>query len=140
MAAIGVQPGDELRIRFDFGRDGCGGIDGWYVDDLTITDCEASGKTETTTKLKVKPASPKFQQDFKAVIKVKATGAEVDGKVRLLADGQLIGRGTLEDGKLVIRVKKNLAPGSYKMVAKYLGTDEFTKSKDKVTVIIKPRP
>ena len=139
LADVGVRPGDNVRVRFDFGRDGCGGNDGWYVDNVAVTDCEASGKIDTTTALKVKPKSPTFRQDFKAVIKVRATGAEVVGKVRLMADGQRIGRGRLEDGRLVIRVTRNLAPGSHKMVAKYLGTDEFARSKDTVTVIIKRR-
>jgi hypothetical protein len=34
-----VNPGDTIRLRFDFGRDGCGGIDGWYVDDVKVRAC-----------------------------------------------------------------------------------------------------
>jgi len=29
-------PGDSIRIRFDFGNDGCGGADGWYIDNLQV--------------------------------------------------------------------------------------------------------
>ena len=32
LSKMGVEPGDTIRIRFDFGMDGCTGIDGWYVD------------------------------------------------------------------------------------------------------------
>jgi hypothetical protein len=32
-----VEPGDDVRIRFDFGVDGCNGIFGWYVDNVSIT-------------------------------------------------------------------------------------------------------
>ncbi len=28
--------GDAVRLRLDFGADGCGGIDGWYLDDLFV--------------------------------------------------------------------------------------------------------
>jgi hypothetical protein len=41
LAQVGVNPGDRIRIRFDFGRDGCNGIDGWYVDDVMVVGCNA---------------------------------------------------------------------------------------------------
>ncbi len=34
-----VKPGDLIEIRFDFGKDGCTGRRGWYVDDVEIYDC-----------------------------------------------------------------------------------------------------
>jgi hypothetical protein len=37
-----IRAGDTLRFRFDFGMDGCTGIDGWYVDDLTVSVCGAA--------------------------------------------------------------------------------------------------
>ena len=39
LAALGVKPGDTIRLRFDFGMDGCAGIDGWYVDDVKVSAC-----------------------------------------------------------------------------------------------------
>ena len=35
----GVVPGDTIRLRYDFGMDGCAGIDGWYVDDVNAYTC-----------------------------------------------------------------------------------------------------
>ncbi len=32
-------PGDTVRLRFDFGVDGCAGVIGWYVDDVRIYTC-----------------------------------------------------------------------------------------------------
>jgi len=32
-------PGDKVRLRWNFGTDGCGGVTGWYVDDVTIYAC-----------------------------------------------------------------------------------------------------
>jgi hypothetical protein len=29
-------PGDTVRLRFDFGVDGCNGVDGWYLDDVKV--------------------------------------------------------------------------------------------------------
>ncbi|NYG55659.1 M4 family metallopeptidase [Nocardioides perillae] len=44
LTAAGVAPGDTVQVRFDMGRDGCGGLDGWYVDDVTMTVCKVVGK------------------------------------------------------------------------------------------------
>jgi Zn-dependent metalloprotease len=41
LSLLGVKPGDTIRLRFDFGMDGCAGIDGWYVDDITVSACNA---------------------------------------------------------------------------------------------------
>lgn len=40
LAKAGAQPGDTVQFRFDIGRDGCGGLDGWYVDDITVSTCK----------------------------------------------------------------------------------------------------
>jgi len=45
LAALGVSPGDTIRLRFDMGMDGCAGIDGWYVDDVTVVVCDATQPT-----------------------------------------------------------------------------------------------
>ena len=35
-------PGDSVRLRFDFGVDGCNGIVGWYVDNVEVYSCSAA--------------------------------------------------------------------------------------------------
>jgi Zn-dependent metalloprotease len=39
LAALGVVRGDTIRLRFDFGMDGCTGNDGWYVDNVEVVAC-----------------------------------------------------------------------------------------------------
>jgi len=39
LTMLGVMPGDTIRLRYDFGMDGCAGIDGWYVDDVKVRAC-----------------------------------------------------------------------------------------------------
>jgi hypothetical protein len=34
-----IQGGDAIQLRFDLGKDGCAGFDGWYLDDLVLYDC-----------------------------------------------------------------------------------------------------
>jgi hypothetical protein len=48
-----VDPGDTVQFRFDFGKDGCTGLDGWYVDDFEIfqcplDDCNENGVPDAT--------------------------------------------------------------------------------------------
>jgi hypothetical protein len=32
--------GDTIQLRFDMGRDGCGGLFGWYVDNVVVSTCK----------------------------------------------------------------------------------------------------
>jgi hypothetical protein len=48
----GVGAGDKFKIRFDFGRDGCNGVDGWYVDNVKVVKCLKKG---ANNKLATKP-------------------------------------------------------------------------------------
>ena len=34
-----AQPKDKIRLRLDMGTDGCGGLFGWYVDDVSVYEC-----------------------------------------------------------------------------------------------------
>ncbi len=34
-----VSGGDDIRIRFELGMDGCNGVAGWYVDDVSVYFC-----------------------------------------------------------------------------------------------------
>jgi Zn-dependent metalloprotease len=42
LARVGVLPGDTIRLRYDFGMDGCTGLDGWYVDDVNVHSCQVA--------------------------------------------------------------------------------------------------
>lgn len=37
-----VQGGDSVRVRFEFGKDGCTGVTGWFLDDVEFYDCKCS--------------------------------------------------------------------------------------------------
>ena len=46
LKAAGVLPRDTIKIRFDFGMDGCTGIDGWYVDNIKLQSCNTKKTPE----------------------------------------------------------------------------------------------
>ncbi len=41
-----AEPGDAIRIKFEFGKDGCAGADGWYIDDFVVFDCLCSSNSD----------------------------------------------------------------------------------------------
>ncbi|MCW2767707.1 MAG: Thermolysin metallopeptidase [Nocardioides sp.] len=43
LSKVGVAPGANIQLRFDFGRDGCGGLTGWSVDNVTVSTCKTKG-------------------------------------------------------------------------------------------------
>jgi hypothetical protein len=146
LGGLNVKAGDQLRFRFDMGRDGCGGLDGWYVDDVTVEICTATATPPappsppapgapiaSETVLKIKPKSLNYKEDFKAKIKVRTEGERAQGIVRLFTDGKKIGKGILKDGqiRLILEIEKNLKPGKVKFVAKYKGSKKVLASKDK---------
>ena len=56
LAAIpGAATASNIQLRFDIGRDGCGGIDGWYVDNVTIAQCKTAGSGPPRRELATKP-------------------------------------------------------------------------------------
>ena len=50
LGLVGVKAGDTFRLRFDFGMDGCGAIDGWYVDDVTVAACNTKKADKLTAR------------------------------------------------------------------------------------------
>ena len=39
LSLLGIVSGDTIKFRFEMGTDGCGGIDGWYLDELYVYNC-----------------------------------------------------------------------------------------------------
>jgi Zn-dependent metalloprotease len=146
----GVKAGDTVQLRFDIGRDGCGGVDGWYVDNVKVQVCAtpapattppapvpAAEKAHSETTLKIKPKKPAFKQDFKAIVKVKSLGGKTPtGKVKFRLDGKKLDFKNLKDGRLVLKVKKNIKVGKHMLVATYKGDTNTWWSRDRLRVFI----
>ena len=141
-----AKAGDTVKFRFDMGRDGCNGIDGWYVDNVKVQVCATPGTPTTTptptptpapaasdTAVKVKPRKPSFRENFKVVVKVDADGAATPtGKVVMRIDGKVMGKGRVKDGKVVFRIKRDYAIGKHVIQAKYKGSDTVEHSKERI--------
>jgi Zn-dependent metalloprotease len=49
LAALGVTAGNQIRLRYDYGQDGCGGVDGWYVDNVHVYTCGGTTAIQATS-------------------------------------------------------------------------------------------
>ncbi len=144
LAAAGASPGDEVAMRFAIGRDGCSGLDGWYVDNVSVVVCEEAdtpppGAAATTTRVvRSLPARPRTQRPFAVGVKVTSDGAVPDGQVELRFQGRTIGTDTLNTkGVALIRSTRTFAkPGVRTVGAKYLGSADFEGSFDRLRVRI----
>ncbi|WP_134741562.1 M4 family metallopeptidase [Nocardioides sp. 503] len=125
----GAKPGQPVRIRFDMGRDGCGGLDGWYVDNVKVVSCK------NKTALNAKARNP-----GKVVVRVKAIGssAKPTVTVRLFKGSKFVGKGVVRKGVGVISVR-GLRPGRHRLTVRFNGTDTLMPAKDTVTVRVRRR-
>jgi PKD repeat protein len=50
-----AKPGDTIKIQFDFGADGCNGVTGWFVDDVSAYSCGTATATAPTASFTATP-------------------------------------------------------------------------------------
>jgi trimeric autotransporter adhesin len=93
LAALGVVPGDTIQLRFDFGIDGCTGIDGWYVDNVHVYLCVNADPT-----IAIVPGGSSDGQRA-ATIHVEVGDAETDAG-DLVLSGTSDNQGVVADGGL----------------------------------------
>jgi Zn-dependent metalloprotease len=138
LAALGAGAGDTIQLRFDIGRDGCGGRDGWYVDNITISTCKAVSTVIASKTTAKAPKRVPFAQNFEVrVTVVKVSGGPANGLVKILKGEKTLARGRLRpNGTVTLTVKKNLGKGKQTLVASYAGTKTIKPSKDRFTVRI----
>ncbi|GGB79518.1 M4 family metallopeptidase [Dyadobacter sediminis] len=49
LTALGIVEGDVIQFRWDMGTDGCGGLDGWYIDNVRVYSCAEPSLQFVTT-------------------------------------------------------------------------------------------
>ena len=147
LTAAGVAPGNTIKLRLDIGRDGCGGNDGWYVDNLKVTYCKAAPVTPPAATALTAVAEPKKVvqgKSFKAVVSVTTASGTTAGAVEIYKGSKLLGTGTLgADGKVTIKITKKMAKklklGKNTLTAKYLGSSTRLPSQADFVVKVKKR-
>ena len=133
LAAL-ADAGDTVSFRFDMGRDGCNGVDGWYVDNVVVQIC---AKTPAPTRTRVVDAPERAERGrpFQVRIKVTSDRATPVGDVVLLKGRFRLGRDDLNrNGIARIDVLRVFRVGTHTITARYRGADRFQPSTTQFTV------
>lgn len=128
LTKAGVKTGDIVVFRFDVGRDGCGGIKGWSVDNIKLIDCKlptkvtAAHKPEPSTQGEASTAEVTVTRDG-------STGSAPVGEVVITdAAGTELGRANLSQGKASVPLPATLPAGKHTLTATYLGNRTLASS------------
>ncbi|MDX6371213.1 MAG: trimeric autotransporter adhesin, partial [Nocardioidaceae bacterium] len=138
LTAAGVHPGDTVAFRLDVGRDGCGGVDGWYVDNVVLTVCKAAS-TITATHTPEPVVQGSTSQVKVSVRRGPSTvGANPTGTVVLRDPSNAnVGEQTLNtDGDATFTLPGTLPVGTHTYKADYKGDGNFAPVSTNVTVTV----
>ncbi|WP_307807896.1 M4 family metallopeptidase [Nocardioides xinjiangensis] len=136
LAAAGADPGDTVQLRFDIGRDGCGGNEGWYVDNVRIVDCKLV--TRTTAVHRPEPSTYGTASTAEVTVERDGSAGDVpEGTVTVTdASGTKLGSATLAAGKASVTLPANLPVGANKLTATYSGSDSLATSTGTFTATV----
>jgi Zn-dependent metalloprotease len=144
LGAAGVTPGDSIVLRFDVGRDGCGGLDGWYVDNVAVVTCVDAPAAPAVTEVTgvQNPAVSRFGTSPVVDVTVANTEGEAvpTGSVTLTNENdRQVGSGVLEAGKVSVRLSKRTSIGTHTMTAHYAPADETFQADDSGPITVTVR-
>ena len=148
LSALSAVPGDSLKFRFDFGRDGCGGIDGWYVDNVKVVHCQQVVAANVQASHTPEPAA--FGKAHSVDVTVTGEGTP-SGTVTVAEGGTTLGSAALANGHAAVSLPTTMAVGTHDLTVTYSGdsangratthtTATITKAASTTTATHTPEP
>lgn len=116
--------GDEVQFRFDLGRDGCNGVEGWAVDNVSVSFCTEKAVPE------ISAASLK-----KGKVTVTVDGDRASGEIVVSEKGHRVGRFHLNKNKEQATFRSS--PGKHTFTVSYSGDRKNEPVTETVTVKVK---
>ncbi|HEY9393524.1 MAG TPA: hypothetical protein VIP58_05280, partial [Nocardioides sp.] len=114
--------GDTVQFRFDLGRDGCNGVEGWAVDNVSVSYCTEKAVPE------ISATSPK-----RGKVEITVDGERASGQIVVSENGIRVGRFTLKKEEATFRAFRGTH--TYKVV--YSGDRNNEAITETVTVRVK---
>jgi Zn-dependent metalloprotease len=125
----GARAGAQVRFRFDVGRDGCNGLDGWYVDNVKVTVCVAEGDV---VRVAHRPEPSTYGQPHR--LDVSVAGTTPSGTVTATEGGRTLGAAGVSNGRASIALPANLTAGSHRISVRYGGDGQNAAAAATITV------
>jgi hypothetical protein len=133
LAEAGVSTGDVIRLKFDSGRDGCSGVDGWYVDDIQVLTCKSKANVNAH-----RPSATPYGRSPRVHVAVDSAADYGDPTGTVVASfrGNEIGEAVLRGGEATLNLPSDMQAGTHDVVVRYFGDDLHDGSSDTVAVRI----
>ncbi len=133
LTALDVAVGDTVQLRFDIGRDGCGGLadySGWMVDNVTITQCVIASDITA-----VRNPDPTTYGKPSTIV-ATTPDPTATGTVKVKVGDVLIGTGEMNRGEAVVDLPRGLNAGSYDATVSYRGDATHGASSVDLTFVV----
>lgn len=137
----GALPDEQVRIRFNFGRDTCGGLDGWYVDNVVIALCQPKVRISATHS----PEPSTYFSPSKLTLTVAPAGDSPHiptGELHISSSNRafLPFSAQLAAGRVVFQLWDNLPAGTYPLRLAYSGDGNFAAQVGTATFTVRGAP
>jgi Zn-dependent metalloprotease len=134
--AAGVALGDTIKVRFAIGRDGCGGVFGWWVDNIKVTTCVTA--VTATVAATHTPEPSTFGSASSVNVTVSGGSGTPTGTVTVKEGATTLGTGTLDaTGKATVALPATLPVGSHSLTVSYSGGGPYGAATGSVTATVK---
>jgi hypothetical protein len=132
--ALAVANGSTIKVRFAIGRDGCGGVIGWYVDNVKVGAC----KTLATATVAATHVPEPSTYGSASSVNVTVTGGSgpATGSVTVKEGSTTLGTGTLSSGAASVALPANLAAGVHSLSVVYSGDGTYDTKTQAVTATV----
>ena len=134
--ALAVANGSAIKVRFAIGRDGCGGVVGWFVDNIRVTTCK-TGVAATVAAVHA-PEPSTFGSASAVNVTVSGAGGTPSGKVTVKEGSNTLGTANLDAaGKASVALPASLPVGTHSLTIHYAGDATFGSANGAVTATVK---
>ncbi len=134
--ALAVANGSSIKVRFAIGRDGCGGVVGWFVDNIKVTTCKTA--VAATVAATHDPEPSTFGTASSVKVTVSGAGGTPSGTVTVKEGATTLGSGTLDaTGKATVALPATLPVGAHALTVSYSGDSTFGAATGNVTATVK---
>jgi Zn-dependent metalloprotease len=124
LEAAGAAVGDTVQVRFSIGRDGCGGVVGWYVDNVRVITC-VDLATATVAAAHV-PNPSTYGQNHSVDVTVSGSEGTPTGAVTVMNGDTTLGTANLDgSGAASIALDKLLPARTYNLTVEYSGDSAY---------------